>query len=153
MEQDMKLFKVITVLISLLVSSEALAGSNNLKETQGHIGDMPAPEWLGDNLKYSMPAFLFRQTQFLRFRLNKSEKKMHESAVFFALTSTENGKIVSWYSKKRLAGGKVRVIHSYPISGGYCRTYQAYIKLNGKERHMTNNACKYIGSPSWSFYK
>ena len=149
----MKLFKVITVLISLLVSSEALAGSNNLKETQGHIGDMPAPEWLGDDLKYSMPAFLFRQTQFLRFRLNKSEKKMHESAVFFALTTTENGKIVSWYSKKRLAGGKVRVIHSYPISGGYCRTYQAYIKLNGKERHMTNNACKYIGSPSWSFYK
>ena len=149
----MKLFKVITVLISLLVSSEALAGSNNLKETKGHIGDMPAPEWLGDDLKYSMPAFLFRQTQFLRFRLNKSEKKMHESAVFFALTSTENGKIVSWYSKKRLAGGKVRVIHSYPISGGYCRTYQAYIKLNGKERHMTNNACKYIGSPSWSFYK
>ena len=149
----MKLFKVITVLISLLMSSEALAGSNNLKETQGHIGDMPAPEWLGDDLKYSMPAFLFRQTQFLRFRLNKSEKKMHESAVFFALTSTENGKIVSWYSKKRLAGGKVRVIHSYPISGGYCRTYQAYIKLNGKERHMTNNACKYIGSPSWSFYK
>ena len=149
----MKLFKVITVLISLLVSSEALAGSNNLKETQGHIGDMPAPEWLGDDLKYSMPAFLFRRTQFLRFRLNKSEKKMHESAVFFALTSTENGKIVSWYSKKRLAGGKVRVIHSYPISGGYCRTYQTYIKLNGKERHMTNNACKYIGSPSWSFYK
>ena len=151
--EDMKLFKVITVLISLLVSSEALAGSNNLKETQGHIGDMPAPEWLGDDLKYSMPAFLFRRTQFLRFRLNKSEKKMHESAVFFALTSTENGKIVSWYSKKRLAGGKVRVIHSYPISGGYCRTYQTYIKLNGKERHMTNNACKYIGSPSWSFYK
>ncbi len=150
---DMKLFKVITVLISLLVSSEALAGSNNLKETQGHIGDMPEPKWLGDDLKYSMPAFLFRRTQFLRFRLNKTEKKMHESAVFFALTSTENGKIVSWYSKKRLAGGKVRVIHSYPISGGYCRTYQAYIKLNGKERHMTNNACKYIGSPSWSFYK
>ena len=150
---DMKLFKVITVLISLLVSSEALAGSNNLKETQGHIGDMPAPEWLGDDLKYSMPAFLFRRTQFMRFSLNRTEKKMHESAVFFALTNTQNGNIVSWYSKKRLAAGKVRVINSYPISGGYCRTYQAYIKLNGKERHMTNNACKYIGSPSWSFYK
>jgi len=25
--------------------------------------------------------------------------------------------------------------------------------VNGKERHMTNNACKYIGTPSWSFYK
>jgi len=114
---------------------------------------MPPPIWLGDDIKYSMPAFLFRRTQFLRFRLNKAEKKMHESAVFFALTNAENGKIVSWYSKERLAAGKVRVIHSYPISGGYCRTYQAYIKVNGKERHMTNNACKYIGSPSWSFYK
>jgi surface antigen len=103
--------------------------------------------------KYSMPAYLFRKTQFMRFRLNDTEKKLHESAVFFALTNAENGKIVSWYSKKRLANGKVRVIHSYPISGGYCRTYQAYIKLNGKERHTTNNACKYIGSPSWSFYK
>ena len=71
----------------------------------------------------------------------------------YEITNTQNGKIVSWYSKKRLAAGKVRVINSYPISGGYCRTYQAYIKLNGKERHMTNNACKYIGSPSWSFYK
>ena len=149
----MRLFKVITVLISLLLSSTALASSKSLKETQGNIGNMPPPKWLGDDLKYSMPAFLFRQTQYMRFSLSREEKKMHESAVFFALTSTNNGKIVSWYSKKRLASGKVRVIHSYEISGGYCRTYQAYIKVNGKERHMTNNACKYIGTPSWSFYK
>jgi hypothetical protein len=150
---NMRSFKVITVLISLLLSTSALAGSNTPGEHRGTIGEMPEPTWLGDELKYSMPAYLFRRTQFLRFNLNKTEKKLHESAVFFALTNAENGKIVSWYSKKRLANGKVRVIHSYPISGGYCRTYQAYIKLNGKERHTTNNACKYIGSPSWSFYK
>jgi len=144
----MRLFKVIIVLSSLLLSTSALA--NN---TPGDAKEMPPPIWLGDDVKYSMPAFLFRSTQYLRFRLKKEEKKMHESAVFFALTNTQNGKIVSWYSKKRLAAGKVRVIHSYPISGGYCRTYQAYIKVNGKERHMTNNACKYVGAPSWSFYK
>ena len=95
---------------------------------------MPPPIWLGDDPKYSMPAFLFRWTQYMRFRLNKDERKMHESAVFFALTSTQNGKIVSWYSKERLVAGKVRVIHSYPISGGYCRTYQAYIKINTKDK-------------------
>ena len=151
--ENMRLFKVIIVLISVLFGTSAFADDKKPSEHNGTIGGMPSPEWLGDDLKYSMPAYLFRRTQFLRFRLNKDEKKMHESAVFFALTNTENGKIVSWYSKKRLANGKVRVIHSYPISGGYCRTYQAYIKLNGKERHMTNNACKYVGSPSWSFYK
>ena len=150
---DMKLFKVITVLISLLLSGTAIAGNKTPEDTNGFIGKMPEPKWLGDDLKYSMPAFLFRATQYLRFSLKREEKKMHESAVFFALSNTQNGEIVSWYSKKRLAGGKVRVIHSYPISGGYCRTYRAYIKVNGKERHMTNNACKYIGSPSWSFYK
>ena len=149
----MKLYKAIIVLISLLVlSTTALAGSNKPTDTNGTIGSMPTPKLLGDDLKYSMPAFLWRQTQFMRFRLNKEEKSMHQSAVFFMLQDVPNGKIVSWYSKKRLANGKVRVIHSYPISGGYCRTYQAYIKLNGKEKHTTNNACKYIGSPSWSFY-
>ena len=151
--ENMKSYKVIIALISLLVLSEgALAGSNKPIDTNGTIGGMPTPKLLGDDLKYSMPAFLWRHTQFMKFRLNKEEKSMHQSAVFFMLQDVPNGKIVSWYSKKRLANGKVRVIHSYPISGGYCRTYQAYIKINGKERHMTNNACKYIGSPSWSFY-
>ena len=150
---DMRLFKVIIVLSSLLFSNTALAGSSTPGDTKGTIGEMPDPVLLGNDLKYSVPAYLFRKTQFLRFRLNKVEKKMHESAVFFALSNAKNGKIVSWYSKERLANGKVRIIHSYGISGGYCRTYQAYIKLNGKERHTTNNACKYINAPSWSFYK
>jgi hypothetical protein len=153
MAQDMKLFKVIIVLISLLLSQTALANTNKPSDADGTIGGMPPPVWLGNDVKFSMTAYLFRNTQFMKFRLNRAEKKMHESAVFFALTNAENGKIVSWYSNKRLASGKVRVIHSYPISGGYCRTYQAYIKLNGKERHMTNNACKRITSVSWSFYK
>ena len=147
------MYKVIIVLSSLFLSGIAFAGSNTPGEHQGTIGDMPEPMLLGDDLKYSMPAYLFRKTQFMRFRLNETERKLHESAVFFALTNAENGKIVSWYSKKRLANGKVRIIHSYPISGGYCRTYQAYIKLNGKERHMTNNACRRITGVSWSFYK
>ena len=149
----MKSFKVIIVLSSLLWMGSVLADSHTPGEHKGTIGDMPAPRILGNDLKYSMPAYLFRKTQFMRFRLNKTEQKLHESAVFFMLNEVPNGKIVSWYSKKRLANGKVRVIHSYPISGGYCRTYQAYIKVNGKERHMTNNACKYTGTPSWSFYK
>ena len=149
----MKSYKAIIALISFLVLSEvALAGSKKPADTNGTIGNMPMPKLLGDDLKYSMPAFLWRNTQFMRFRLNKEEKKMHQSAVFFMLNDVPNGKIVSWYSKKRLANGKVRVVHSYPISGGYCRTYQAYIKLNGKERHMTNNACKYIGADqTWVF--
>ena len=91
----MKLFKVITVLISLLLSTSAMAANKTPGDAKGHIGQMPPPVWLGDDLKYSMPAFLFRTTQFMRFSLKREEKKMHETAVFFALTNTQNGKIVS----------------------------------------------------------
>jgi hypothetical protein len=149
----MKLLKVITILTSLVIATPAVAGALPSDEINGTLLEMPAPIFFGDDIKYSMPAFIWRQTQFMRFRLKKDEKKMHKSAVFFMLNNTSNGEVVSWYSEKRQADGKVRVIHSYPISGGYCRTYQAYIKLNGAERHMTNNACKYIGSLGWSFYK
>ena len=147
------MLKVITIVTSLLIATPTVAGVLPSDEINGSLAEMPTPMFFGDDLKYSMPAFLWRQTQFMRFRLKKEEKKMHKSAVFFMLENIKNGEIVSWYSDKRLANGKVRVIHSYPISGGYCRTYQSYIKLNGAERDMTNNACKYIGSPSWSFYK
>ena len=148
----MKSLKVIILLSSLLFFN-AHAKAEDLIETKGSLGEMPNPIFLGEDIKYSMPMYLFKHTQFMRFRLTKQEKNQHKAAVFFMLNNTPNGVITAWYSDKRLANGKVRVIHSYPISGGYCRTYQAYIKLNGKERHMTNNACKYIGTPSWSFYK
>ena len=151
----MKLLTVIIILLNslLLFNTESFAGNKKPNETEGPIIEMPNPVFFGDELKYSMTQFLWRQTQFMRFRLKKNEKKMHQSAVFFMLNNAPNGEIVSWYSDKRLANGKVRVIHSYPISGGFCRTYQAYIKLNGAERHTTNNACLYMGSPTWSFYK
>ena len=71
----MRLFKVITVLISLLLTSTALADKKTPGDTNGHIGEMPTPKWLGDDLKYSMPAFLFRRTQFLRFSLKREEKE------------------------------------------------------------------------------
>ena len=76
-----------------------MAANTTPGDAKGHIGQMPPPVWLGDDLKYSMPAFLWRNTQFMRFRLNREEKKMHQSAVFFMLNDVPNGKIVSWYSK------------------------------------------------------
>ena len=139
----MKSLKAIIISISFLfIATASLAGSKNPQETKGTLLELPYPTWFGDNEAISMTQFLFRTTQYMRFRLNKQEKKEHESAVFFMLDNVPDGEIVSWYSDKREANGKVRAIHSYPISGGYCRTYQAFIRLNGAERHMTNNACK-----------
>ena len=158
-----KIYKFIYLLFIILLLNQcstytvkrdiSKTGNTPSDEINGILLEMPAPVFLGDDLKYSIPTFSWRLSQFMWFRLKKEEKKMHKSAVFFMLENAPNGEIVSWYSDKRLANGHVRVIYSYPISGGYCRQYQAYIKLNDTERHMTNNACKYMGSPSWSFYK
>ena len=149
----MKLLRVIILLSSILVfSTNAESGSIKLSETEGNFESMPNPTFMGEEEMYSLTIFVWRYTQFLRFRLKKEEKQMHKSAVFFMLENAPNGKIVSWYSKKRKANGKVRVIQSYPVSGGYCRVYQAYIKLNGTERHKTNIGCKMDGAPTWEFY-
>lgn len=147
MDPDMRLLKVIIILCSFMFCAVAQAKSNKPLETE-----LPPPIFFGDDTKYSMPHYLWRHTQYLRFRLSKSEKQKHQSAVYYMLNNLENGKVVSWYSDKRMAGGKARVIHSYPISGGYCRQYQAFIQVKNKSKHTTNNACRY-DTALWFFYK
>jgi len=139
----MKLFKVITILSSLFIlTSCAGVGGNYIKETEGTFLNFPEPVTLGENQLWSAPAMLWSHIQYLRFSLNDEEKKMHQSAVYHALNNAANGEITGWHSRDRLAQGKVRVIHSFPISGGRCRVYQSFIELNGTSRHWTNNACK-----------
>ena len=149
----MRLLKVIIILTSILsFTTHTLA--QELEETKGSFAKMPNPTWLSESEKWGSVLFGFKVSNYLNFRLKKQEKLKHKEAVYFALNNLKNGEIVSWYSEKRPnVNGKVRVIMTYPRSGETCRTYQAYIKVNGKERHMTNNACKYIGTASWSFYK
>ena len=149
----MKLLKAIIILCSIIISNQSFAQSTKPLETdKSLIDNMPTPIFLGDELEYSMPHYLWRSSQYMRFRLTKKEKQKHESAVFFMLNNAWNGEVVSWYSDTRLATGKIRVIHSYPISGGYCRQYQAFIQVKNKSKHFTNNACRY-DTALWFFYK
>ena len=138
----MKLFKVIIILSSLLLTANCANSNSYVKETQGLFTKFPEPVSLGENQLWSAPGMMWNHIQYLRFTLNDDEKKMHQSAVYHALNNAENGQITSWHSRERLAQGKVRVIHSFPISNGHCRVYQSYIELNGTARHFTNNACK-----------
>ena len=155
--EDMKSYQVIIILISSLFLANCSATTSsmttNLAETDGHFINMnTAPISLDDGIIGAAPGFLWNASQYLRFSLNKTEKKLHRSAVYHALNETANGEITYWYSKDRNDMGQVRVIHSYPTSAGYCRVYQSFIKLNGATRHMTNNACKMMEYP-WRFVK
>jgi len=150
---DMKLFRVIIILSSLLLLQNcASRGVQTVKETQGLFANFPEPVSLGENQMWTAPGMMWTAIQYMRFSLNDEEKKLHQSAVYHALNNAENGAITQWHSRKRLAQGKVRIIHTFPTSDGYCRVYQAYIELNGASRHWTNNACKsFLGK--WLFLK
>ncbi len=146
------MLRVIIISISIWLISTTVQANKLPGDADSTIGEMPKAVWTEDP-QFNYPQFIWRLTQYMGMRLKKSEKQQHQSAVFFMLDNAPNGQIVSWYSDKRLANGKVRVVHTYPISGGYCRTYQAYIKIKSKQKHMINNACKYIGVQTWLFYK
>ena len=137
----MKNFKII--FISLFTFLYSCTGNiETISETHGKFVDFPKTITLGENQMWSATGMLWNGMQYLRFSLNDEEKKTHQSAVYHSLNNSNNGEITSWYSKERLASGKVRVVHSFPISGGHCRVYQSLITLNGATRHFTNNACR-----------
>lgn len=144
----MKLFRVITILSSLLLANCASQTTQHVKSTQGSF-NFPKPIIMNENQMFSLPTMVWNNIQYMRFTLNKEEKDLHQSAVFHALTQAHDGETTSWYSKNRLAQGHVRVVHSFKKSVGHCRIYQSYIQLNGKARHLTNSACKQYGQ--WTF--
>jgi surface antigen len=150
----MRLYRAIILLTSFLFLQQcATHGVHTVKETQQSIREtMPAPMMLSDKELWTMPGMLWNGIQYMRFNLNQKEKMLHQSTVFHSLNNAEIGSTTSWYSKDRLAAGKVRIIHQFPTSAGYCRTYQAYIQVNGASKHFTNNACKDFGG-NWIFLK
>jgi hypothetical protein len=154
----MKLFRVIILFSSIIflnACSTHMSSTGDLAETRGTFlnADMPRPLFLGEGYQYSLASLPFKRWQYLEFNLNKEEKNLHKQAVYHSLGTTMNGQVTSWYSKTRNVGGKVRVIHSYNMGSRQCRTYQAWIQVNGKNRHTTNNACVMYPSKTWSFYK
>ena len=155
--EDMKLLKAITVLTSLILLTNCTASgvqkvSTTPHETTGALAKMPYPVMLGEGEIWSAPGMLWNGVQYMRFNLNKGEKQQHQQAVYHSLNNANIGQITAWYSKKRKANGKIRVVHQFPTSDGYCRIYQSYIQLNGAKRHMTNKACKRLTHP-WLFLK
>ena len=150
----MRLFKAIIISSSLLLLANCASNYQTVRETQGTFIEFPQPVSLGEHQMWSAPGMMWNNIQFMRFTLNDEEKKMHQSAVYHALNNAKNGEITSWNSRDRLAQGKVRIIHSFPLSDGHCRLYQAYIELNGASRHWTNNACtRFYSGGEWLFLK
>ena len=148
----MRLFQIILVLSSFLfltncagISPDKVNISKVKKERK-----LPKPNFFIPDAIYVTAGgghrWDIRQFMYFRFwsppYFNDKEAYQHKSAVHMALTHARDFEIVSWYSKDRDAGGKVRPIFTYTTNGSLCRDYQSLLFIGEKARSKTFTACK-----------
>ena len=78
--EDMRSYLVITLLSSLLFVNSALAENNSPSDADVKMGELVPFMSMGEieEFKYTLPAFLWRSSQYMKFRLKKDEKQQHK---------------------------------------------------------------------------
>ncbi len=159
--EDMKLFRIILVLSSLIFISNCVGITsqkvdiNKVKKER----KLPTPVLFKPNAIYVTTGNgeMWNLRHFMSFRFwsppyfSSKEVKQHKNSVYMALNNLKDYEVVSWYSKKRDAGGKVRPLFTYGINSGICRDFQVLLYIEKKARHKTFTACKSIGQLDWNF--
>lgn len=86
------------------------------------------------------------------YKLPEEDQLLQEQAVFFALDNLQEGDITEWIGKNNSTHGKVNVVMTYPMGGGYCRVLLSQINYKQKVRSFKETACK-NGSSRWQFIR
>ena len=155
----MRLFQVILAVISFLLLNQCGVPAKKVDHKKIILNEnyLPDPKFKNQEGQYAYMLYSFNARQFLDFRFwnltgfSSREQKQHKDAVYFALDNAEDFEVVSWYSDKRKAGGKIRVVFTHPVNAGICRDYQVQLYIKKRVRAKTLTACKSIGSLGWSF--
>ena len=156
----MKLFRIILVLSSLLILTNC-AGVHPKKIDISKIKKdrkLPEPNFFIPDAQYKTTGqgSSWNLRQFMDFRFwsppffNSKEQKQHKAAVYMALNHVKNLEVVSWYSKSRDAGGKIRPIFTYGINSSTCRDFQVLLYIEKKARSKTFTGCKFVWG-YWNF--
>ena len=82
---------------------------------------------------------------------NSKETRQHKAAVYTTLENMKDFEVVSWYSKSRDAGGKVRPFFTYGINSSLCRDFQVLLYIGKKARSKTFSACKFTFGTGFYF--
>ena len=86
------------------------------------------------------------------YKLPAEDQLLQEQAVFFALDNLQEGDTTEWVGKENASHGKVRVVMTYPMGGGFCRVLLSQINYKQKVRSFKETACK-NGSSKWKFVR
>lgn len=83
--------------------------------------------------------------------LSREDKLTHTKTVIFAASNLETGATAEWTNPANITAGRVRVVMSKPVQGGYCRMLFTQVEKDHTIRDYTEWACKTIDSQFWSF--
>ena len=131
--------------ILILGTSTALAGPVNI----------PLSATGGVRVNYNAPGsivdFLVNTSRSISGRMSTEDTETHVETVLFAMNNVENGEVVQWHNTKDKTGGRIKVILTVPVSGGYCRQFFTEINKNGKVKEYNEMGCRTLDSQFWTF--
>ena len=159
--EAMRLFQIILVLSSFFLLNNCVGISpdkvdiNKIKKER----KLPEPNFLIPDAQYMTTGqgSSWDARHFMDFRFlsppyfNSKETRQHKATVYTALENMKDFEVVSWYSKSRDAGGKVRPIFTYGINSSLCRDFQVLLYIGKKARSKTFSACKFTFGTGFYF--
>lgn len=93
----------------------------------------------------------YRIYKMFQSSLSSEDRDTHTMTVIHAMETLENGEDAVWYNQREKTGGKVRVVMTYPVQGGYCREFFTQVQINDTVRDYRETGCRTIDTPYWIF--
>lgn len=105
-------------------------------------------DYVDPNNLFSMSVNLYRQ---LTGSLSKEDKETHIKTVIFAVSTLDNGQIAEWSNPANGTAGRVKIVLTKPVQGGYCRQIYTLVEKNNDIREYNEFACRTLDSQFWTF--
>ena len=83
--------------------------------------------------------------------LSNADQKQHIKTVIFAASNLETGSVAEWTNPENGTAGRVKVVMTKPVQGGYCRMLFTQVEKDNTIKDYTEWACKTIDSKFWTF--
>ena len=78
--------------------------------------------------------------------------RTHVRTVVMAASSLDTGTAAEWVNESSGNAGKVRVVRTMPVQGGFCRLLFTQVEKGSKIYEYSEYACKTMDSQTWTFY-
>jgi len=83
--------------------------------------------------------------------LSSDDQKQHIRTVIFAASNLPTGEVIEWSNPANGTAGRVKVVMTKSVQGGYCRMLFTQVEKDNTIRDYTEWACKTIDSKFWTF--